>query len=179
MSLAPASGQRVPVRTVVGGGGRDTHDGHENSPILVFFSNLLGEEHGLGPVFFFTGHLEDPRQFLAAADIYVLSSRRHDAFPTVVPEAMAAGKAIVATRSGGCEEAVEDGVMGRLVPMRDPNSMARAICDCLLSFETVQRMGDAGKRKAERLYAPAAMAQGYLSSCERAIEVFRARRRHD
>ena len=41
MSLAPASGQRVPVRTVVGGGGRDTHDGHENSPILVFFSNLL------------------------------------------------------------------------------------------------------------------------------------------
>ena len=22
-------------------GGRDTHDGHENSPILVFFSNLL------------------------------------------------------------------------------------------------------------------------------------------
>ena len=24
-----------------GGGGRDTHDGHENSPILVFFSNLL------------------------------------------------------------------------------------------------------------------------------------------
>ena len=23
-------------------GGRDTHDGHENSPILVFFSNLLG-----------------------------------------------------------------------------------------------------------------------------------------
>ena len=40
MSLAPSSGQRVPVRTVVGGG-RDTHDGHENSPILVFFSNLL------------------------------------------------------------------------------------------------------------------------------------------
>ena len=24
-------------------GGRDTHDGHENSPILVFFSNLLEE----------------------------------------------------------------------------------------------------------------------------------------
>ena len=41
MSLAPSSGQRVPVRTVVGGG-RDTHDGHENSPILGFFSNLLG-----------------------------------------------------------------------------------------------------------------------------------------
>ena len=28
-------------------GGRDTHDGHENSPILVFFSNLLGVASGL------------------------------------------------------------------------------------------------------------------------------------
>ena len=35
-----------PVRTVVGGG-RDTHDGHENSPILVFFSNLLGRSFEL------------------------------------------------------------------------------------------------------------------------------------
>ena len=34
------------MRTVVGGG-RDTHDGHENSPILVFFSNLLGVVAGL------------------------------------------------------------------------------------------------------------------------------------
>ena len=25
-------------------GGRDTHDGHENSPILVFFSNLLDRD---------------------------------------------------------------------------------------------------------------------------------------
>ena len=37
----PRRDSRVPVRTVVGGG-RNTHDGHENSPILVFFSNLLG-----------------------------------------------------------------------------------------------------------------------------------------
>ena len=41
MSLAPSSGQRVP-RAHRCRGGRDTHDGHENSPILVFFSNLLG-----------------------------------------------------------------------------------------------------------------------------------------
>ena len=31
-----------------GGGGRDTHDGHENSPILVFFSNLLASRQGWG-----------------------------------------------------------------------------------------------------------------------------------
>ena len=40
MSLAPSSGQPCP-RAHRCRGGRDTHDGHENSPILVFFSNLL------------------------------------------------------------------------------------------------------------------------------------------
>ena len=37
------------MRTVVGGG-RDTHDGHENSPILVFFSNLIGASIPYGDV---------------------------------------------------------------------------------------------------------------------------------
>ncbi len=50
------------MRTVVGGG-RDTHDGHENSPILVFFSNLLdgiAERHLVvrEPVREFESHLE-------------------------------------------------------------------------------------------------------------------------
>ena len=48
MSLIAGRGCRWPSRRdsvspcVPLSGGRDTHDGHENSPILVFFSNLLG-----------------------------------------------------------------------------------------------------------------------------------------
>ncbi len=55
MSLIAGRGYRWPPRrdsvspcaplSGGGGGGRDTHDGHENSPILVFFSNLLKPEH--------------------------------------------------------------------------------------------------------------------------------------
>ena len=48
MSLSAGRGCRWPPRrdsvspcAPLSGGGRDTHDGHENSPILVFFSNLL------------------------------------------------------------------------------------------------------------------------------------------
>ena len=48
MSLIAGRGCRWPPRrdsvspcAPLSGGGRDTHDGHENSPILVFFSNLL------------------------------------------------------------------------------------------------------------------------------------------
>ena len=49
MSLIAGRGCRWPPRrdsvspcAPLSGGGRDTHDGHENSPILVFFSNLIG-----------------------------------------------------------------------------------------------------------------------------------------
>ena len=48
MSLIAGRGCRWPPRrdsvspcAPLSRGGRDTHDGHENSPILVFFSNLL------------------------------------------------------------------------------------------------------------------------------------------
>ena len=47
MSLTAGRGCRWPPRRdsvspcAPLSGGRDTHDGHENSPILVFFSNLL------------------------------------------------------------------------------------------------------------------------------------------
>ncbi len=56
MSLIAGRGCRWPPRRdsvspcapLSGGGGRDTHDGHENSPILVFFSNLLDACRGRG-----------------------------------------------------------------------------------------------------------------------------------
>ena len=55
MSLIAGRGCRWPPRrdsvspcAPLSGGGRDTHDGHENSPILVFFSNLLGLQHTVG-----------------------------------------------------------------------------------------------------------------------------------
>ena len=59
MSLIAGRGCRWPPRrdsvspcAPLSGGGRDTHDGHENSPILVFFSNLLDGD-GLADVFLY------------------------------------------------------------------------------------------------------------------------------
>jgi glycosyltransferase involved in cell wall biosynthesis len=78
-----------------------------------------------------------------AFDIFVLSSVT-EGLGTSLLDAMACGRAIVATDTGGIPEVVAGRVTGTLVPPRDPRAMAAAIV-ALLSDEGKRRaMGDAG-----------------------------------
>jgi glycosyltransferase involved in cell wall biosynthesis len=51
--------------------------------------------------------------------------------PNAVVEYATAGVPIVATDVGGTPEIVEDGRTGFLVPPRDPEAMARRVCQLL------------------------------------------------
>jgi glycosyltransferase involved in cell wall biosynthesis len=62
----------------------------------------------------FAGERSDIPNILAASDILVLPSHE-EGFSNVILEAMAAGLPLVATRVGGAQEAVLDGVTGWLV----------------------------------------------------------------
>ena len=75
----------------------------------------------------FTGWLKDPRAELDALDIFV-SCARYEGLSFALLDAMAAGKAIVATRAPGNQEVVRDGETGLLAEAGD----ARAIADCVL-----------------------------------------------
>ena len=89
----------------------------------------LRAEHarlGLGPTVTILGYRPDAPRITAAADLFVLASH-HEGIPVAVMEAMAAGVPVVATRVGGLAEAVDDGVSGRLVPVRRPQQLADAI----------------------------------------------------
>ena len=68
---------------------------------------------------------------------------------TSLLDAMACGKAIVATRAGGIPEVVEDGVTGLLVPPRDHAAMAQAILAVLTDDEQRRRMGEAGLARVQ------------------------------
>jgi glycosyltransferase involved in cell wall biosynthesis len=59
-------------------------------------------------------------------DIVVLSSR-HEGFGLSALEAMAIGIPIIATKSGGLEEVIEEGISGLLVPVEDINRLSSAI----------------------------------------------------
>ena len=66
----------------------------------------------------FRGYQPDPEPALAAAQIFVLSTRS-EALPRRVLEAMRAGLPVVASDVGGVGEAVTHGVTGLLAPPED------------------------------------------------------------
>ncbi len=81
---------------------------------------------GLDDIFQFLGFRSDVPRILTQSDVFVLSSRS-EGHPLVLLEAMAAGCAVVATRCGGAEDTVVDGVTGNLVEVGDVDGMAQAI----------------------------------------------------
>lgn len=125
---------RVPnLRVVIGGkaGG-------------AYYEELVAcvSERGLKDRVGFCGWMDHARDFYDGIDAFVLASRHEEGFGLVLAEAMAVGVPVIATRSGGAVNVVEDGVSGLLVDRCAPEQIAEAL----------QRLcGDAALR--ERLVA--------------------------
>ena len=93
----------------------------------------------------YLGFRKDIPELMAAMDIFVLPSILPDSFPTVILEAMAAGKPVVATLSGGASEMLEDGKSGFLIPIGDVKKGVEAISQLIESEDLRLEMGKAGR----------------------------------
>jgi glycosyltransferase involved in cell wall biosynthesis len=109
------------------------------------------ETLGLGGVVRLLGQVDEIGPLLAAADVVVLPSR-WEGLPLVLLEAMARGRAIVATAVGGIPEAIEDDVHGRLVPPDDPAALARALASLHQRPDTSYRLGMRAADRARERY---------------------------
>lgn len=77
-----------------------------------------------------------------------------ESFSLTCLEASAHGLAVVATRCGGPEEIIEDGVTGFLVPVGDVAAIASRMSDLLDQPEEAAAMGEAGKRLVNERFSP-------------------------
>lgn len=108
----------------------------------------------------FLGARRDIAELLGVLDIFVLCSY-NEGHPITLLEAMAAGKAVVVTRVGGCAEVVKDGLNGLSVPSGDTTGLAEAISRLLSDPDLGKRFGGEAKKNVKEVYDSRVMIKAY------------------
>lgn len=108
----------------------------------------------------FVGRRDDVGDLLAACDVFVLPSRREGLGVSAL-EAMAAGRAVVASRVGGLADAVVDGETGLLVPVDDARALADALARLARDRSVRDALGRAGPERVRAGFLPESMVASY------------------
>lgn len=112
----------------------------------------MADERGIGGAVRFLGYTRNVAASLEQAGVFVLPSLT-EAFPNALMEAMAAGRAVVASDVGGVGELVEDNATGLLVPPADPAKLAAAISRLLDDAELARKLGRRARAEVSDRYS--------------------------
>lgn len=121
----------------------------------------------------FLGQLSEPELgvLYARAALLVVPSEWPEPLGMVGPEALAHGRPVVGTATGGSSEWLKAGVTGLVVPTRDPVALAKAVNRLVSDAELAARLGAAGRRLVEERFS-------FAGHTESLVSVFEAARRH-
>lgn len=119
------------------------------------------EDLGLSRQVVISDFRRDIPAVLDAFDIFVMPSTLPDPLPTVVLEAMAAGKPVVANAHGGSIEMVQDLETGFLVAPGKPECMADAINKLIEDAPLRKSMGAAGRQRLLNEFSIRAFTQNW------------------
>lgn len=97
------------------------------------------------------GQRSDMPEVLRSARLVVLPSYR-EGLPKILLEAAACGRAVVTTDVPGCRDAIDPGVTGLLVPVRNATALAESLKELINDPARCQAMGNAGRALAERAF---------------------------
>lgn len=119
---------------------------------------------GLGESVRLAGYRTDADALLAAADVVTLTSRR-EGLGSVLLDALAAGRPVVATNAGGIPDAVFEDETGFLVPTGDAAALGAAIANVLRDPMLSERLSAAALLRAQEF--------GMQSIAKRTLDVYR------
>jgi glycosyltransferase involved in cell wall biosynthesis len=144
--------KKIPNVTFIAVG--DIND-HFAAPIKALHQQL-----SLGDRFRFLGFRSDVNDILKELDVFVLASTS-EGMPLSILEAMASGKAIVATRCGGIPEVVDHGQTGLLVPASDYGALAEAVGRLIADRSEALRLGASAQIKFQKDFTLGGMIEQY------------------
>jgi glycosyltransferase involved in cell wall biosynthesis len=114
------------------------------------------------------GFRYDVADLLHASDVFVLPSRR-EGLGVACLEAMAAGRAVVASRVGGLGQVIEDGETGLLVPPGEAAPLSQALSRLLGDPDLRQRLAKAGRARVLERHLPEQLVDAYAAMYERVL----------
>ncbi len=120
----------------------------------------LASSLDLGDQVIFTGKRQDIPELLAMLDLVVLSSF-YEGTSVSLLEAMAAGKAVIASRIGGNPQVVVEGESGLLFKPGDSRELAQKMVYLLADVSLRKQMGEQGRKRAEELFSGSQMVKKY------------------
>ncbi len=126
------------------------------------------EKLKLSNCIFFAGWISpaDMPAYMAAADIFVAASKRAadgwvEAQGLAIAEAMMAGTPVVATRSGGIPDTVQDQETGLLVDEGSPHQIAEALSRLLIDINLAYSLSQRARQYAKDHYSRTATAKKF------------------
>jgi glycosyltransferase involved in cell wall biosynthesis len=122
-------------------------DGNLRASVQEFLRSRNLDRHA-----YLAGFRENIPEFLRGIDFLVMPSN-WEGFGYAAVEAMAAGKAVVASNVSSLPEIIEDRRTGLLVPPRSPERLADAMVMLVDNPQLRNSMGKAGARKVENVFS--------------------------
>ena len=133
-----------------------------DGPLRPALETLAGDL-GISRAVEFLGATHDIPAFLRGAKFLVHTSES-EGCPNVVMEAMAAGRAVVATDAGDVPYLVEDGKTGFVVRCGDDETLVNRIATLLTNRDLCQQMGDNARARAEQEFDLHSLVTGTLDA---------------
>jgi glycosyltransferase involved in cell wall biosynthesis len=118
----------------------------------------------------FLGWRTDRAALYQAADIFALPSR-YEPFGTVIAEAWAMRRPLVATRAAGAAAHVSDGTDGLLVPIGDAAALAQAMRRLAGDKGLRERLAQGGWRSYHRGFTKEAVVKSLLDAYDKMLRV--------
>jgi hypothetical protein len=121
---------------------------HPRQVDLAFAEELerLTGELGVADAVVFAGVADEMADAYAAADVVLNPARFAEPFGRVAPEALAAGRPVVASRVGALPEVIRDEVEGLLVPPDDADALAKAVARLVDDRAFAESLVESGRR---------------------------------
>ena len=119
-------------------------NGSEENKVLA-----LAKELQLKDRFIFAGFRKDVGNFLKSFDIFVLSSHL-EGLGTSILDAQGVGLPVVACKTGGIPEIIDNHINGLLVPLKNPEALAKAILHLAQNDSKRKKIGENSKKSVQK-----------------------------